>query len=49
VMPQEGPWTTELRIVLDTSIARARQLANTAKTRRPLVDPDEISPVSVRI
>jgi len=42
VMPQEGPWVTELRIVLDTSIARARQLAEAGKARKTLGDPEGI-------
>lgn len=29
VMPEEGPWVVDLRLVLDTSIATARQLADT--------------------
>ena len=46
VMPQSGPWVTELRIVLDTSIARARQLAAAGKVRKTLGDPEEISSMS---
>jgi len=37
VMPENGPWVVDLRLIIDTSVATARQLASAAP--RALVTP----------
>ena len=36
VMPEQGPWVVDLRLVLDTSIAAARQLAEASVRTLPV-------------
>ncbi|MEQ9408426.1 MAG: DUF1926 domain-containing protein [Fuerstiella sp.] len=43
VTPEEGPWSVDLRLVLDTSLARARQLAEMGDVRKQQHDESGVS------
>lgn len=43
VAPDDGPWCADLRLVLDTSLARARQLAEVAESRQRSAESESTS------